>query len=54
LLNMHLCLALHLFDEMPDRPSSRLFLVLAMPHALTIVASRRHLVLPTFESCLSL
>jgi hypothetical protein len=33
LLNMHLCLALHLFDDMPDRPSSRLFLVVAMPHA---------------------
>jgi hypothetical protein len=33
LLNTYLCHALHLFDEMPDRPSSCLFLVGAMPHA---------------------
>jgi hypothetical protein len=33
LLNTYPCHALHLFDEIPDRPSSRLFLVVAMPHA---------------------
>jgi hypothetical protein len=34
LLNTYTCHALHLFDEMPDQPSSRLFLVVVMPHAL--------------------
>jgi hypothetical protein len=33
LLNTYPCHALHLFDEMPDRPSSCLFLVVVMPHA---------------------
>jgi hypothetical protein len=37
---------------MPDRPSSRLFLAVAMPHATA--ANHRLLVLPTFESCLFL
>jgi hypothetical protein len=27
------CLALHLFDEMPDRLSSRAFLAMALPHS---------------------
>jgi hypothetical protein len=33
LLNTYPCHALHLFDEMPDQPSSRLFLVVVKPHA---------------------